>query len=114
MPGLEDVAVADFSVYDLPVRAVLVPVYRYTGNSNFRRSVLGCIEADLSNQRLILQNFLRSTRLTLTRFCIVPNSIFAAFAVFSILNISQDSTHFSDLSCKLIFAEISLTSGSYR
>ena len=46
------------SVSDIPVQAVLVPenrhtgipVYRSTGNPNFGRSVLGCIEVDFRNQ----------------------------------------------------------------
>ena len=38
--GVKDLA------WDIAVRAVLLLVYRYTGNQSFGRSVLGCIEAD--------------------------------------------------------------------
>ena len=36
------------SAKDIPIRAVLVPIpiYRYTGNPDFGRSALGCIEAN--------------------------------------------------------------------
>ena len=42
---------------DIPVRAVPVLVYRYTGTPNVGSFVLGCIEADFYNWRLILQHF---------------------------------------------------------
>ena len=46
-------------------------------SSNFRRLVLGCIEADFCNQILIFQRFLRSTRFTI--LCTASNSIFFDF-----------------------------------
>ena len=38
----------------------------------FRKPVLGCIEVDFSNQRLLLQHLLRST--SFTHFCAAPNA----------------------------------------
>ena len=78
--------------WDIPVRAVLVPVYRYTGNSTLEgpfsdrwmedRIVLGTnggIEAEFHNERLILQSFSSSTRLA--RFCTSPSSHFSVFHI---------------------------------
>ena len=43
---------------------------------NFGRSVLGCIEADFCNERLMLQHFFKIYKIV--HFCTAPNSTFSA------------------------------------
>ena len=50
---------------------------------NFRRLVLGCIEADFCEQWRIFSHFSRSTRFT--HFCAAPNLIFAKFCKISVI-----------------------------
>ena len=50
------------------------------GYQNFGRYVLGCIEADFWNSRLILRDHLRSARLL--RLRTAPNSIILGFVLF--------------------------------
>ena len=49
---------------------VPLPLYRYTGNPNFGRFVLGCIEIDFFNWRLVLPDF--SSFTTLARLRTAP------------------------------------------
>ena len=50
----------DHLAWDVPVQAELVLVNRYpTGNQNFGRSVLGCVETEFGNQRISLAAFLK-------------------------------------------------------
>ena len=53
-------------------------------SANFRRLVLGCIEADFCNQILIFQDFSRSTRLTF--LCTAPDSKIAYFCLQNFAN----------------------------
>ena len=63
-----------------------IPLHQYTGdNPNFGRSVLGCIEADLSTCYVLVKDHfaafysLRSTRLA--RFGTAQTSQFAVFCI---------------------------------